>query len=140
MSPLVSRTFSPARHSSALARPSASRSSPARSRPTPASASPSLGLQVRRDTTNRGLLPSRGSTTTAGIEQAGAFGGDYDFTRFTLSWDAYKTLKEDLLDRRTVLSVHTDFGYIPNDAPFFERFYGGGIGSVRGFAFRGISP
>jgi outer membrane protein insertion porin family len=100
----------------------------------------SIGLQVRRDTTNRGLLPSRGTTTTAGIEQAGAFGGDYDFTRFTLSWDAYKTLKEDLLDRRTVLSVHTDFGYIPNDAPFFERFYGGGIGSVRGFAFRGISP
>jgi outer membrane protein insertion porin family len=36
--------------------------------------------------------------------------------------------------------VHGDFGYIPNDAPFFERFYGGGIGSVRGFAFRGISP
>jgi outer membrane protein assembly complex protein YaeT len=100
----------------------------------------SLGLQVRRDTTNRGLLPSRGTTTTAGIEQAGALGGDYDFTRFTLSWDGYKTLKEDLLDRRTVLSVHGDFGYIPNDAPFFERFYGGGIGSVRGFAFRGISP
>jgi outer membrane protein insertion porin family len=100
----------------------------------------SIGLQLRRDTTNRGLLPSRGTTTTAGIEQAGVLGGDYDFTRFTLSWDGYKTLNEDLLDRRTVLSVHTDLGYIPNDAPFFERFYGGGIGSVRGFAFRGISP
>jgi len=36
--------------------------------------------------------------------------------------------------------VHTDLGYIPGGAPFFERFYGGGIGSVRGFAFRGISP
>jgi outer membrane protein insertion porin family len=23
---------------------------------------------------------------------------------------------------------------------FFERFYGGGLGSVRGFAYRGISP
>ncbi len=100
----------------------------------------SIGLQVRRDTTNRGTVPSRGTTTTAGIEQAGVLGGDYDFTRFTLSWDGYKTLNEDLLDRRTVLSVHTDFGYIPNDAPFFERFYGGGIGSVRGFEFRGISP
>ena len=100
----------------------------------------SLGLQVRRDTTNRGLLPSKGTTTTAGIEQAGVLGGDYDFTRFTLSWDGYKTINEDLLDRRTILSLHGDVGYIPNDAPFFERFYGGGIGSVRGFEFRGISP
>src|SRR5207248_653425 len=26
------------------------------------------------------------------------------------------------------------------DAPFFETFYGGGLGSVRGFRYRGISP
>jgi len=26
------------------------------------------------------------------------------------------------------------------DPPFFERFYGGGIGSIRGFQFRGVSP
>jgi outer membrane protein insertion porin family len=100
----------------------------------------SIGLEVRRDTTNRGLLPSRGTTTTVGIEQAGVLGGEYDFTRFTLTWDGYKTLREDLLDRRVILSVHGDLGYIPNNAPFFERFYGGGIGSVRGFEFRGISP
>ncbi len=100
----------------------------------------SIGIQVRRDTTTRGTLPYKGTTMTAGIEQAGALGGDYDFTRFTLSFDGYKLLNEDLLDRRTILSVHADMGYIPNDAPFFERFYGGGIGSVRGFEYRGISP
>jgi outer membrane protein assembly complex protein YaeT len=100
----------------------------------------SVGLQVRRDTTNRGLLPSRGSTITGSIEQAGIFGGNFDFTRMSLSFDGYKTLNEDLLDRRTILSLHGDVGYIPGGAPFFERFYGGGIGSVRGFAFRGISP
>jgi len=31
-------------------------------------------------------------------------------------------------------------GYITGDAPVFERFYAGGFGSMRGFAFRGISP
>jgi outer membrane protein insertion porin family len=31
-------------------------------------------------------------------------------------------------------------GYIAGGAPFFERFYAGGINSVRGFAFRGITP
>jgi outer membrane protein assembly factor BamA len=100
----------------------------------------SVGIRVTRDTTNRGLLPSRGSTSSVGWDSFGALGGDYTFQKFTANWDAYYTLREDLLDRRTILALHVDAGYIAGDAPFFERFYGGGIGSVRGFSFRGISP
>jgi len=36
--------------------------------------------------------------------------------------------------------LHMDSGYITPDAPFFDRFYGGGRGSLRGFEFRGVSP
>ncbi|WP_428939092.1 outer membrane protein assembly factor BamA [Fontivita pretiosa] len=104
------------------------------------SALSSLGLRAVRDTTNRGLLPSRGMTTSAGIEFFGALGGDFDFQKLSLSHDQYFTLHEDLLDRKIILALHADAGYIIGDAPFFERLYGGGIGSVRGFAFRGISP
>jgi outer membrane protein assembly complex protein YaeT len=100
----------------------------------------SIGLQLRRDTTNRGLLPSRGTTTTGSVEFFGALGGDYTFQRFTLDWDGYLTLAEDLQDRKVILALHANGGYISGDAPFFETFYGGGIGSVRGFKFRGISP
>jgi outer membrane protein assembly factor BamA len=99
-----------------------------------------LGLSLRRDTTNRGFVPSEGTNTVIGWESAGALGGDHDFQRYTASWDGYFTLAEDLLDRKTVLALHGDIGWIAGDAPFFERFYGGGIGSLRGFAFRGISP
>jgi outer membrane protein assembly factor BamA len=100
----------------------------------------SAALRVSRDTTTRGLLPSKGTTTTAGYEQYGALGGDYTFGKFTLSHDEYYTLHEDLLDRRVILALHGDAGYIVGDSVFFERFYGGGIGSIRGFAFRGVSP
>ncbi len=100
----------------------------------------SVGLRVTRDTTTRGLLPSRGMTTTGGWESFGALGGDFSFQKLTLSHDQYFTLYEDLLDRKVILSLHGDAGYIGGSAPFFERFYGGGIGSVRGFSFRGISP
>jgi outer membrane protein assembly complex protein YaeT len=100
----------------------------------------SVGFRITRDTTTRGLLPARGSTTSAGVEFFGLIGGDYDFQKFTISHDHYFTLHEDLLDRRVILAFHGDAGYITGDSPFFERFYGGGIGSVRGFAFRGISP
>ena len=70
----------------------------------------------------------------------GALGGDYSFQKYTVGWDAYQTVYEDLLDRKTVLGLHANVGFISGESVFFERFYGGGIGSVRGFQFRGISP
>ncbi|MCC6423982.1 MAG: BamA/TamA family outer membrane protein [Phycisphaerales bacterium] len=101
----------------------------------------SAAFQLRRDTTVGGMLPYGGSTSVIGIEQYGALGGEFSFPKLTGGIDSYFTLYEDLLDRKTILGLHFDTGWIPtNDAPFFERFYGGGIGSVRGFQYRGISP
>ena len=100
----------------------------------------SVGLQLRRDTTNRGILPYKGTTTTFNWESFGALGGNFTFQKFILSFDSYFALSEDLLDRRTILALHADTGYIVGNDPFFERFYGGGIGSIRGFAYRGVSP
>lgn len=100
----------------------------------------SVALNLRRDTTNPGIFPDRGSVTTARAEFYGALGGAYSFQKYTVGWDAYQTVYEDLLDRKTVVGLHANVGYISGESIFFERFYGGGIGSVRGFQFRGISP
>lgn len=96
-------------------------------------------LSYTRDTTNRGNLPSKGYTFRTTVEQA-APPGEFDFTKVSASWDQYFLLYEDLLDRKTIFSLRGDTGHIFGNAPFFERFYAGGIGSVRGFRFRGISP
>ncbi len=101
----------------------------------------SVGLQVRRDTTNPGILPYQGSVITAGYELYGALGGDFNFQKFSLAFDGYRTLREDLLGRRTIFGLHSTAGFIPTgDSPVFERFYGGGLGSIRGFRFRGVGP
>jgi outer membrane protein insertion porin family len=100
----------------------------------------SASIEVRRNTRNPGVFSYTGSQATARAEFYGALGGDYDFQKFEVSWEAYYTLHEDLTERRTVLGLHANAGYITGDSVFFERFYGGGLGSVRGFAFRGISP
>lgn len=119
----------------------------------------SVGFELRHDTTNHGPLPYRGTDTIFGVEQIGALGGTVDFTRITSSFNAYQTISEDLLDRRTIVNEHVEAGYIPQSprvdkrtpsgaiitdnprgAPFYERFYGGGLGSIRGFEFRGVSP
>ncbi len=100
----------------------------------------SITLQLRHDTTNHGLLPYHGTTSTIAWESYGTMGGDFTFQKFTGSFDAYKLIGEDLLDRKTVLAFKGNAGWIWGSSPFFERFYAGGIGTVRGFRFRGISP
>jgi outer membrane protein insertion porin family len=67
-------------------------------------------------------------------------GGTVDYNRVSASVTDYQELNEDLLDRRTVLMSHIEVGDDWTRAPFYERFYGGGIGSIRGFGFRGVEP
>ena len=100
----------------------------------------SLGLEIRRDTTDSPILPTKGTITTLAWDHYGALGGEYAFDKFSLAWNGFTTLYEDLTERKTILALSTDVGYISGDAPFFEKFYAGGIGSVRGFRYRGISP
>ena len=100
----------------------------------------SAGVAGRYDTTDNRIFPTRGFVLDGAYEYAGAFGGAYDFHKFTVGVNHFLTLREDLLERKTVLSLRADAGYIAGDAPFFERFYAGGLGSIRGFRFRGVSP
>ncbi len=100
----------------------------------------SLKLSFSRDTTDSVLMPTRGTRLTASWEQAGLFGGDYTFSKIIGDAVYYKTLRTDIYDRKTVWATNANVGYIAGDVPTFERFYGGGIGSIRGFEYRGISP
>lgn len=99
-----------------------------------------VGWELRRDTTNQGPLAFRGTDTTFDYSAYGALGGQFDYSEFSLKYDAFQTVSNDLLDRKTVLDLRLNGAYITPDAPFYNRFYGGGLGSVRGFAYRGISP
>jgi len=100
----------------------------------------SASILIKRETLNPGVFFHRGSLTTGKAEFYGALGGDYHFQKFEVNWDRYTTLREDLNERKTVLGLHANAGYINGDSVFFERFYAGGLGSMRGFDFRGISP
>ena len=99
------------------------------------------GPSIRYDSTNRGPVLYKGIVATAGYERVGALGGQANFNKFYTGLDGYFTLYEDLFDRKTVLALKSDLSYIDDDeAPVFEKFYAGGMGSVRGFSYRGISP
>jgi outer membrane protein insertion porin family len=96
---------------------------------------------ITRDTTDSRIFPTTGTRTTFAWEQYGALGGEVDMSKITFNFDYYKTLYTDLFDRKTVLALRNQIGLIPfGDSPFYERFYLGGIGELRGFRFRGVSP
>ncbi len=93
-----------------------------------------------KDTTDSFLFPTEGYRLTGSVEQAGALGGDYTFTKFLVDGRRYWTVTRDVLDRKSVLSLRGRMGFIGGDAPVFERFFAGGHGSIRGFEFRGVGP
>ncbi len=74
------------------------------------------------------------------MEQAGVFGGRYGFTKVEAGYNWYRTLRTDVFDRKTVWGNRVQGAYGFGDVPVFERYYAGGIGSMRGFAYRGVGP
>ncbi len=90
-----------------------------------------------RDRTNSRWMPSDGDRFRFSYEQV--VGTDV-FGKFGADYRIYRTVYVDALDRKHILAGRTSFGQIVGDAPVFEKFYGGGLGSVRGFRYRGISP
>lgn len=93
-----------------------------------------------RDTTDSRFMPTRGTRFSISYEQAGLVGGDYNFGKMIARHAWHRTLRTDIFDRKSVLTVHGRAGQIFGEAPVFERFFGGGLGSIRGFEYRGVSP
>ncbi|HSW46720.1 MAG TPA: BamA/TamA family outer membrane protein, partial [Phycisphaerae bacterium] len=100
----------------------------------------SIKLSLLHDTTDSRLNPSTGHRFNVSYEQAGAMGGDFFFGKGTAAYTRHWTVAVDEQERKSVVSTYARAGQIFGDAPVFERLYAGGIGSLRGFDFRGISP
>lgn len=94
-------------------------------------------LWVGLDKTDSRFRPSKGYNFDAGYEQVL---GDHTYGLLTATQRWYKTLYEDLAEHKTILETKLFGGTVVGSAPMYDRFYGGGIGSIRGFRYRGISP
>ncbi|KKM91664.1 hypothetical protein LCGC14_1226220, partial [marine sediment metagenome] len=90
-----------------------------------------------RDKTDSRWMPSEGDRLTVSYEQVT---GDFNFGKALAEYRTYYTVWLDVQDRKHIIAVRVSGGTILSEAPVFERFYGGGLGSVRGFQYRGISP
>jgi len=95
---------------------------------------------LRRDSRDRIFNPTEGSNNSIMVKHAGTpMGGDIGFTKYVGDSGWYIPLFWD-----TVGLLHGRIGYIHDDpvgkVPVWERFYLGGMNSVRGYDWRDISP
>ncbi|MFM9995816.1 MAG: outer membrane protein assembly factor [Phycisphaerales bacterium] len=101
-----------------------------------------LGLALSRSTTDRPIVPSRGTRLSGSVEQVGILDNEVTFTRFSADYSAYFTLNESFEGLRTILALNLKADWIPqdpDDVPTYERFSLGGR-TLRGLDFRTVSP
>ena len=100
----------------------------------------SLRLSLAWDTRNNRIMPTDGFYNSASTEWASPYiGGDSDFYRATLNSRWYIPLFWNF-----ILRLNGTMGYVGTTSqepiPIFERYYVGGIFSVRGFQRNSLSP
>lgn len=92
-----------------------------------------------RSTLNRGILPTRGSSQRLNLEVA-LPGGDLEYYKLRFDAQMFKPLTRSLTLRlRTSLGWADSYGET-DQLPFFEHYYAGGFGSVRGFERNSLGP
>ncbi|MDQ7032590.1 MAG: outer membrane protein assembly factor BamA [Desulfonauticus sp.] len=97
-------------------------------------------IGATRDTTDRLLNPSKGTKNTLTLEYAGGLlGGNDNFIKTIYDFSWYKPVFKNL-----TFHWHYRLGYLTKNGdeplPSFERFYLGGINSIRGYPGREIAP
>ncbi len=90
-----------------------------------------------KDRTDSRWMPTTGDRISLSFEQVV---GGFNFSKIEGTYRWYRTLWTDAMDRKHYIATKLHVGGIIGDAPVFESFYAGGIGSMRGFEYRGVSP
>lgn len=104
----------------------------------------SVSISVSFDNTDDFYLPREGMTLTQSFEKAG-LGADADFIKSRTSFGKFTGLEEyvgfDAIFRyKARLNIVEKTGNLPISLPINEKFYMGGIGSVRGYQSYSLSP
>ena len=92
-----------------------------------------------KSTLNRGILATRGASQRLSVEVS-LPGGDLQYYKLDYDAQMFKPLTRNL-----TLRLHTRLGYADSygdmdELPFFQHFFAGGFGSVRGFERNTLGP
>jgi outer membrane protein assembly factor BamA len=93
---------------------------------------------VSRDSRDSFLRPTTGSVFEAAFEQVlGTYTYPLGSVELTKYWNTWSRRDG---SGKHVLSAKTAAYFAGDNTPVYERYYGGGFRSLRGFSFRGVGP
>jgi outer membrane protein insertion porin family len=100
-----------------------------------------LDLTLSYDTRNSVQLPDKGQRTELAAILAGPFPGDRDYYELKLKtgWYFKGLFPGHVIELVGGTGVAEAFGSTA-DVPFYDRFYLGGVDTLRGFHYHGVSP
>lgn len=99
-----------------------------------------VSLGVGRDSTNSATFPSRGTREGISLEYGGGgLGGDDNFFKVTGEYGFYYGIMENHVIHAKA-SAGAVFRNTDDKVPVFERFYLGGMNSLRGYSDDDVSP
>jgi len=95
-----------------------------------------------QSTLNRGRMATRGASQSAALEVSVPAASDLEFFKFTYRAEVYYPVP---LLRSWTLRLRTELGYgdgygDTTELPFYEHYFGGGFGSVRGYQSNTLGP
>lgn len=98
----------------------------------------STTVALKYDSRDRMFNPTEGMKHSISVEHAGSFlGGDYSYTKYIAETGVYVPLFWSL-----VFFAHGEGGFVQKNSdgilPDYEKFYLGGMNSVRGYDWQGI--
>jgi outer membrane protein insertion porin family len=100
-----------------------------------------LDFSLAYDTRNSVTLPNKGQRTVASMMLAGPFPGDKDYYKLELksAWYFKGLFPGHVLEILGETGVADAYGS-SSEVPFYDRYYLGGLYSLRGFRYRSVSP
>lgn len=93
------------------------------------------------DTRDNPFNPNKGHIANITTELVGSvLGGNQDFYSISTSYAKYWSIFQNhIIEFRTRLATAKEFGD-SSEVPIFDRYYAGGLGTVRGYNFRRVGP
>lgn len=101
-----------------------------------------MGASLAYDTRGGGMLPNKGQRTElSAVLAGGPIGGDKDFYKLEAhtAWYFKGLVPGHVLELAARTGVAQAYDGT-DDVPFYERYYLGGLYSLRGFKYRSVSP